>query len=500
MAREGLPCSVFLFLTLTSAAAFQQLHSIRDLRNIDFGGTVPKHSLVLLHWFANHIDIDNNDVIPLTFEPNQGDYGIHHYGNYERMLNALPRPGRVTYRYYTLGNVNPNNNLHSHVTLPSYVTHGNRNLIDYDGNRDRVIFRVRQDRSVETIDEVYITQHYGHVRGNSQYDPEYTYRVSTNLLRELREFSVEGYQRNSLRELRDQFGYHVDDNLLGYLGSNWGDFACLGLLLFIVISNRHSVDPLYKEPTSHRPSRAASSANQKSRNVAVCPTPVNQTLGAHMMLMEEGHGLQMKLEVTATENGRARIVWEDIPESLLNQDVMLALFKNDQDDSNILSFRVKDSASGSRETCFPLNPGLQVRLHQANVHFCGLWTTMDQEIHRGPEFKNPETQARIEGYDAWLQLFVEEGKSCVRLYIKDTFLDWKETFQHSWVGFYTSANKPTDEYETWKWQWATKFSPENHYRGYSMYVYRSTLAIAPGVQARFILRGKQHAIAHTAAW
>ncbi|KAM6957779.1 uncharacterized protein FYW47_011883 [Aplochiton taeniatus] len=362
MAPEDLARSFILFLYVTSALAIQHLHSIRDLRNIDFGGAVPKHSLVLLHWFANNIDIDNNDVISLTFEPNQEDYGTHHYGNYERLLNNLPHSRSVTYRYYTLGNLYRNNNLHSPLTLPSYVTQGNHNLRDDDENRDRIIFRLRRDTSSETIDEVYITQHYGTALGISQYDPEYTYRVSTNLLRELREFSVEGHQRNSLWELRDQFGNHVDDNLLGYLNRNW------------------------------------------------------------------------------------------------------------------------------------------VRLHREKKMFCGLWTTMGSEICRGPEFENPKGAVCIEGYDALLQLFVEEGKSCARLYIKNTFTDWKKQFEDSWVGFYTSANKVTHEYETWKWQWATKFSREPNVDGYNVYVYCSRMAIAPGVQARFIVRGKENAIAHTAAW
>ncbi|KAK1878202.1 Colicin I receptor [Dissostichus eleginoides] len=78
-------CCVALLLALTSVSAVQKtLKSINGLKKINFGQSVPKHSLLLLHWFANQIDIDNNDIIQLTFDPNSGEYGSHHYGNYER--------------------------------------------------------------------------------------------------------------------------------------------------------------------------------------------------------------------------------------------------------------------------------------------------------------------------------------------------------------------------------------------------------------------------------
>uniref|UniRef100_A0A667X6E3 Uncharacterized protein n=1 Tax=Myripristis murdjan TaxID=586833 RepID=A0A667X6E3_9TELE len=163
--------------------------SINDLKQIDFGHSVPKHSLVLLHWFVNTIDMDNNDIMLLTFDPNT-DYGSHHYGNYERMLDLLPQ-GNVRYRYYTLGNLNHG----SSMELPSYVRDQIPNLMDYDRNRDRIIFRVREHNTGNAarrmIDQVYITQHYGtHQHQGTRYDPEHTYRISTNLLRDLREFAV----------------------------------------------------------------------------------------------------------------------------------------------------------------------------------------------------------------------------------------------------------------------------------------------------------------------
>lgn len=121
---------VALLLILSSASAVQVLQNINDLKKLNFGSTVPKHSLLLLHWFANKVNIDNNNIISLTFNPDQGDYGSHHYGNYERMLDPLPLRN-IRYRYFTVCNLNQE----ASSELPSYVAHPR---IEYEGrNRDR---------------------------------------------------------------------------------------------------------------------------------------------------------------------------------------------------------------------------------------------------------------------------------------------------------------------------------------------------------------------------
>ncbi|XP_067427578.1 uncharacterized protein [Thunnus thynnus] len=236
-------CCVALFLVLTSVSAVQKLNSINDLKKINFGQSVPKHSLVLLHWFANTVDIDNN-VIWLTFNPN-GDYGSHHYGNYEELLDPLPQ-GNVRYRYYTLGNLYQDTS----EPLPWYVIHPP--IEEYVGtNVDRIIFRVREQntgrQAWQTIDQVYITQHYG-VSAETRYDRAYTYQISTNLLRQIREFSVEENQRNSLTELRDHFRSNADDSQLRDLTNIWGNLACLGLLLYIVTQDKRPSNQHYYRP------------------------------------------------------------------------------------------------------------------------------------------------------------------------------------------------------------------------------------------------------------
>ncbi|CAL8386410.1 unnamed protein product [Gadus morhua 'NCC'] len=223
------------------------LKSINDLKKIPYGRSVPKHSLALLHWFANTIEIDNNDIIALPFVPNNGDYGTHHYGNFD---GVLP-PGQ---RYYTLGNINPNNNGNS---LPSYVT-GQRNhlLGSEELNRARIIFSLLDQ---DTIDQVFITQHYHASQGQGTvYDPVHTYEISINLLRELREFSLDQNQQSELSEIGTNFGSAINNVELSSIRNKFGQLACVGLLLFIVITERN---------LPCRPNRARETKRPPKQNV-----------------------------------------------------------------------------------------------------------------------------------------------------------------------------------------------------------------------------------------
>uniref|UniRef100_A0A3B4YZJ8 Uncharacterized protein n=1 Tax=Seriola lalandi dorsalis TaxID=1841481 RepID=A0A3B4YZJ8_SERLL len=166
-----------------------RLNSINDLKEINFGQSVPTHSLLLLHWFANIVDIDRNNVIYLTFDPNNEDYGSHHYGNFEGLLEQRP----YGQRYYTVGNLHQD----SPRRLPSYVLHPKA---EYTGrNRDRIIVRVSdQNTGRQRIHRVYLTQHYGVPEHPGTYDPDHTYEITTNLLREIREFSVENREEHAV--------------------------------------------------------------------------------------------------------------------------------------------------------------------------------------------------------------------------------------------------------------------------------------------------------------
>lgn len=222
MSRRMIGCCIALFLVLTCASAAQKLNSIKDLKKINFGQSVPKHSLILLYWFANTIEIDNNEVVRLNFDP-ESDYGSHHYGNFERMLDPLPRG----YKYYTIGNLNRETS----EQFPHYVVHP---LREYEGsNRNRIIIRVREQR----IDQVYITQHYEtYEQQGTIYDPAHTYQIMTNLLRQIREFSLRDNQL-PLLYLRNRYGSNADEF---YIKNKWHGLACLGLFLYIVIEEKYA--------------------------------------------------------------------------------------------------------------------------------------------------------------------------------------------------------------------------------------------------------------------
>ncbi|KAK1792526.1 hypothetical protein P4O66_012464, partial [Electrophorus voltai] len=71
-----------------------ELSEILDLRSLTFGRAFPRHGLLLLHWFATEIDIDNHDMI---FDPSTNDYSFRVYKNADRIFPALPRDGNSTY-------------------------------------------------------------------------------------------------------------------------------------------------------------------------------------------------------------------------------------------------------------------------------------------------------------------------------------------------------------------------------------------------------------------
>ncbi|XP_023998004.1 uncharacterized protein [Salvelinus sp. IW2-2015] len=479
--RGFLGCFI-LCVSLASVCAIKgTLNSIDDLRDIEFGHTFPRHGLMLLHWLANNIHIDNNGNMRLNFNPTRGDYGIHFYGNADNP-HPLPILPRQRGSYYSLGNLVGNNN-NGAMALPYYVTQRFYNSRGTENNRDRVILRVREEESNQFIvDEVYVTQHYP-PNGNrgSAYDPDNTYRVNVSLLRQIQRLPT-----INLNDIPQTYHVEINHNILEHLENIW-DTPGLALLLAIVLS--------FTRPNikgSGRPRRLRADETQ-------CD-------------MEDKDNTLFKLEVKTTDRGKARIIWSGIPKRLLDQGVMVVLHRNNNSDSKSELDRssVGGQASGSYNTSVPLNPGLQVRLHKEVKNwwnYLGFGSTIGEEIWRGSEFHNAnrEIPVDINGHDASLQLFVKDGKACARLYVKKAFTAWKKMFNNSWVGFYSSDSKDTQEYNTYQWQWAVNFSEESRsdcadIPGYDVYVYESSMTMSPGVQARFILEKSGGEKARTPPW
>lgn len=476
--RGFLGCFI-LCLSLASVCAVKgTLKSIDDLKGIEFGHTSPRHGLMLLHWLANNIYNDNNGNMRLNFNPARRDYGFHFYGNADNphLLPILPYQRG---NYYSLGNLADNNNNNDALALPDYVTQRFYNSRGPENNRDRVILRVRDEGSNQFIvDEVYVTQHYprNENRG-SAYDPDNTYRVNVSLLRQ-----IQSLPTINLNYILQTYNVEINDNILEHLQNTWRDTPGLALLLAIVL--------YFTRPKTLIKDQAFGLILQSKR------------------VMEDKDNTLIKLEVKTTNRGKARIIWSGIPKRLLDQGVMVVLYKSNNPDSKSELDRssVGGKASGSYNTSVPLNPGLQVRLHKEVKtwwNYLGFGSPTGEEIWRGSEFHdaNREIPVDINGHDASLQLFVKDGKACARLYVKRSFTDWKKTFNNSWVGFYSSAG--TLDHNTW--QWAVKFSEESRsdwagIRGCNVYVYESSMTMSPGVQARFILEKSGGEKARTPPW
>ncbi|XP_077590241.1 uncharacterized protein LOC144208332 [Stigmatopora nigra] len=466
-----------LFLSLTVVGGIERVNTINNLKKLDFTHSVPKHSILLLYWFANTVYIDDNDVIRLTFDLNLGAYGSHHYGNYERLLPQLPRG----HRYYTIGNLYQAQN-----DFPDYIRNPPNSV--YRGtNLDRIIVRVRQHNTGyspdDTVDQVYITQHYPNSNQGTGYDPSHTYQITSDLLRQLQVFSVEENQMDFLTDLREDFGSNISDGKLLNLKRIWGNLACLGLLIFMILEEKYSQHndnvPTRKRkapPPRLPPSDWTLDIPDRSDNVIDTIIAFSETLAQDKILVK----------VIAGPNGKAWIHWRDIPEERLTQRLMVQLFKDNNGQKSMFS-KVINSSYGSVDTSVPLNTGLQARLHKTRVKYC-FFRVVGDEIYRGNEFENPGKDL-LHGYVAFLQLFAKDGKAGVRLFVHKHFTNRSSEFKKSWVAFYKNEQKSIQEYEWWQWQWVKKFQPVTIAdQPYNVYEYYSGMKIAPGIQARFILR------------
>uniref|UniRef100_A0A4W5RV86 Uncharacterized protein n=1 Tax=Hucho hucho TaxID=62062 RepID=A0A4W5RV86_9TELE len=431
MERKGMLCIFFLLLPLALVSAdIPVLNSIKDLRNIEFGHRFPRHGLMLLHFVSGGLFVDNNDALIPMFCPERGDWGFHHFNDYEELFPPLQDQNRQG--YYAVGNISTPTaySLNPYVTRSYYLTPGNLERI-----MDRVV--VRTSPNSPLLEAVY-TQHY---RGGSEYDPTNTYQISPDLLREIRILSQNWV--NSVDVFLYAAGYIVDSRSF--------------------TRNCSATDSTYKVEDAGRMTLNESTAIMKGAVVNDHHTECYAVV----------------LKVKSTESGYARLGWANVPDSLLDDGVMLALFNNDG--KNLFSLSLDKRSYGTCDTKMCLNHGLQVKLlskNRADVFMSGpQYDDADRKIPVG-----------IKGYEgkASLQLYTKDGYACARLFINKTFTDWKIHFKHSWVGFYSNHNYSSTCYYTY--QYAIHFTKQGDTNEkYDIYSYESSLSIQPGAQARFFL-------------
>lgn len=456
-----------LALTSLSFSNFPTLDSIRDLIREVSKRSVPLHAVILLYWFANNSEMDNNNRLCISFNP-YGDFGSHHYGNFDGLLEKPKSP----WSYFTVGSI------YSPLSgsLPDYFRE-----IQFreDGiNTDRIILcasRVVQNSGTRTITEVYLTRHFQQQQNqpNTAYDPNRTFIISTNLLNQLRQFASDNYipSLNQLRNLRNQFNNNINDNQLRDLINTWQKEARLGLLLLIV------------SPHSYRDAAAlfikCKSKSRFSRDLTV------------NVRCEWQNCKKEDFRVTAGRNGYARINWKNVPQEQLDDGVAVALFRN-QNKKTSITYKKITASQGSYDTSVLLNEGFQVRLYKRK-----LWWITD-EICRGKEFKSPP--ATSVDRNLQLQLFVRDGKACFRLSVK--YGGYKyiyEHYYHHWVGLYSSVFRNSENYLSGQWQWVTKFEQGQSIDLYDTFEYCTSTTITVGLQARMLKQRGQVYYVYTRA-
>uniref|UniRef100_A0AAY5F430 Uncharacterized protein n=1 Tax=Electrophorus electricus TaxID=8005 RepID=A0AAY5F430_ELEEL len=472
MERRALLYSSCLCLVLASVAAVRYnenidvLKNIKDLKNkTTFGQEFPQHGLLLLFWFANNVEIDQNEVIwPLNFNPAQRGYGFHRYCNgvsdQVTQRTALPDVSNMNSVYYALGNLNDPSQ------LPSYVTQDYYNKGGPTGNIDRVVIRFSNNE--RTIEEVYITQHYVDRNRGSGYDPDNTYRIRPSLLRE-----IQGINRDdTCVDDTDQSGNAPceildEEQRISDLQRAYPDIP--GLVRFMI---RAGYNPnrvkIYSETLS---CRAGNTQKRRPRSLGTLPK------------CQEHNNI--KLEVKSTSKGYARITWSGIPENLLKMQMNIGLYE-EKASTELKLYPLNGRPYGTIDTSTSINPGLHIKLLRIlkndSPYYSDIWS--------GPVFDeaNGVLPTRIKGYDASLQLYTKGGYACARLYISKSFTDWKNVFMNSWVGFYKTTLDENKEYE--EYQWSTNFkkrSNQDYTPDYDIYEYKSHQYVGPGVQARFML-------------
>ncbi|XP_028981043.2 uncharacterized protein LOC114840866 [Esox lucius] len=450
MGRECLP---FIFLMLLPVALVwanpPTLNTTSDLINIEFGHRFPRHGLHLLYFIAHELVVDDDDVIIPNFVPGRGDWGFFSYSDSKRVFPPLLDQNQQG--YYSVGNLN----LQISYSLPHFVTQSYRLALgSAERNRDRVVVRTSPNR--EYLEAVYITQCYplNDPRSN-QYDPQNTWQISPALLREIRNLSAN--RKDSLSVFLYTASYDVSsinfNNYCYYTGPD--------------INIDQVEETSGQQPPIDYPAVNKRVTLSNSYNHVEC--------------------FEILLEVKATDNGYARIRWSNIPDRLLDKGVQVNVCK----DGSCLTLPIDMRSYGTYDSGESLNKGLSPRLQ---------FIQTKSEMMCGPTYDDTDRKlpVDIKGFDASLQLYTKDGYACARLIIKNTFIDWKNKFGNSWVGFYSDHNKYNYNYDTH--QWVTKFQPEREAEEHDMYVSCSNMAIRPEAQARFFLHKEYVSIAMTIPW
>ncbi|KAJ8367289.1 hypothetical protein AAFF_G00323500 [Aldrovandia affinis] len=455
-------------------AVIPVLMTVEELSGVTFGHRSPRHGLKLLHWFsAECVKFYEDRDMELQCDPDNGDYGFHHYGNFEDLLPSCDT-------YFEVGNLNTFIHFGAQ-DLPAYVREAyrsQRNSYD-ERNKDRIIISL--DRATRLIGEVYITEH---LPGRRDFDPDGTYLLSLDILRQA------GNSR--LFDFLTRARFSLIMNLVGVPGESFDSFP----------DSDKTEDEGEEESCGSGEwegleSRTSSPSSEQKDYPKYLYRKKQSFDPKTMVVLLDLSAPQ--LEVRTTWGGNALVTWHGVPRTLAYS-TWVGLFRGnaEPDESYLVMIRIEGRTSGSQETSEPLNHGLQVRFFTDFLSY-STW--------RGPEFDatGGVDPTPIPGFQAALQLYTENGYVLARLYIYKAFADWRSIFYYSWVGLYALDGDGATKYKTY--QWAMSFTKETRpdrqeALDYDVYLYQfGDKRIAPGVQARFFTsRGYSEERTRTEPW
>lgn len=471
MDRRGLLCGFLSYVILTSADAIQTLKDIKDLANTTTSmKEFPRHGLMLLHWFANNVEVDSSGEMQLHFDPGAGSYGLRCYTDNDRRAPCASS-GSLQ---YSLGDLDRR----SARMLPFYVTHDfHHSMESPQKNLDRVLIQVRKSNPTK-VEKVYITEYHKNHSPGGSYNPDCTYEISAQLL-----IQIQALGTDIVCDAHDR---RLDFSLCEFLNHQQKAAKVLmmypktpGLEWFLTLAG-YNIDSRFEAFSQ----ASFCASNQTGDPNDHCSPPSTGT-GAVM------HN-KVKLEVKSTSEGYAKITWSGIPENVARMKLKLGLYKGRTSTDPLREYPLKGRTYGAIDTSVPLNPGLQVQLLQSEKipYYFFFRTTYYTKIWKGPELDeaNRTPPAQIRGYQGSLQLYTKDGYACARLYIKKSFMNWKNVFDNAWVGFYASKADDNANYTAYAWSKNFEKSSEGDCPfDYEMYQYESGVHIGPEVQARFML-------------
>ncbi|XP_066580578.1 uncharacterized protein LOC136771914 [Amia ocellicauda] len=196
------------------------------------------------------------------------------------------------------------------------------------------------------------------------------------------------------------------------------------------------------------------------------------------------------LEVKTNSNGQARMVWAHLPWA--NGELWVGLFEDDsRSDTSALAWHQVDRVRGDKPTKVDVNPGLQVRLLKEKTHILLSGEELDEACGEIPR--------KIPGFRAYLQLHVQNGLACARMYIHRSFTNWREKLNEAWVGFYSKELDHAKKFRNF--QWVTKFEEDMDLEAYLVLEDKCWGGrMSWGVQARFYLGKGYGELVRTTPW